>query len=157
MSRRESERLHGFVVESNRIEGIDRPPMQSEMDAHAAFLALRTITVDALAGFVHAVAGASLRCYEGMNVRVGPHLPPPGGPAITVQLRAILADANDGVDPYEVHVAYETLHPFNDGNGRSGRALWAWQMLRDGRDPFALPFLHRWYYDSLDAERRAHA
>jgi len=40
-----------------------------------------------------------------------------------------------------------------DGNGRTGRAIWAWQMQRLGRDPFALPFLHRFYYQTLEAIR----
>jgi len=40
-----------------------------------------------------------------------------------------------------------------DGNGRSGRAIWAWQMLGDEQDPFAIPFLHRFYYQTLDASR----
>ena len=49
--------------------------------------------------------------------------------------------------------AYEMLHPFMDGNGRSGRALWAWMMLRLGQDPFALLFLHRFYYQTLENSR----
>jgi len=53
------------------------------------------------------------------------------------------------------HFFLDTIHPFIDGNGRSGRVLWAWQEQRAGRDPFALSFLQRWYYDSLDEGRRA--
>ncbi len=47
-------------------------------------------------------------------------------------------------------VRYELLHPFSVGNGRSGRTLWAWCMLRRGDDPFTLPFLHRFYYQTLE-------
>lgn len=146
-----------FVQESNRIEGIDPPPHLHEIQAHERFLAVERVTVVDLEEFVAVVAGNDkvLRRREGQNVRVGPHLPPPGGPDIEAKLRTLLAVANGGADPYAVHVEYETLHPFMDGNGRSGRVLWAWQMLQQGRDPFVLGFLHRWYYDSLDAGRRA--
>jgi hypothetical protein len=148
------EKLLRFVRESNAIEGILRPPTRTELDAHAAFLPLRTVTVADVESFVAHVADRPLRRERGQDVHVGSHRPPPGGEAIERQLSAILADAHTGhVTPYEVHVAYETLHPFMDGNGRSGRVLWAWQMLRDGQDPFALAFLHRFYYQALDGER----
>lgn len=56
--------------------------------------------------------------------------------------------------PMRAHVEYETLHPFMDGNGRSGRVLWAWQMRRDGRDPLQLGFLHAFYYQALNGLQR---
>lgn len=146
--------LRRFVVESNRIEGIERPPTEAEISAHAAFMSLRRVTVKDLEGFVAMVAGRPLRRALGQNVRVGSHLPPPGGPEIERRLEHILAIVNTrSGDPYAVHVSYELLHPFLDGNGRSGRVLWAWHMSQIGRDPFSLPFLHRFYYQALDAAR----
>ena len=54
--------------------------------------------------------------------------------------------------PYDIHRRYETLHPFMDGNGRSGRILWAWQMIHhDIRPGLSLGFLHAFYYQTLDA------
>jgi hypothetical protein len=151
----EAVRRHTFIVESNRIEGIDRPPTKGEVEAHRKLWDLDYIDVTALKEFVANVAARPLRSSTGMDVRVGPHIPPPGGPEIERELDSILRVANSGAwSPYDVHVAYETLHPFMDGNGRSGRALWAWQMLDSGHDPFALPFLHRWYYQSLDGGQR---
>lgn len=145
--------LSAFVVESNRIEGLAHGAHQHEVDAHIVLLSLKRITVADMEGFVHVVAGAGLRRSVGQNVRVGPHYPPPGGPAIEVELDRILAGAHRGATAYTTHTLYEALHPFMDGNGRSGRALWAWQMFRAGHDPFSLGFLHRWYYDSLEAGR----
>lgn len=144
--------MESFVAESNRIEGIHRVT-QYERDAHARLWAIREIAVPDMEDFVREVAAAPLRDRAGMNVRVGNHRPVVGGPEMRVVLRSILDHAQVS-SPFETHVEYETLHPFMDGNGRSGRALWAWQMQRLGRDPFALGFLHTFYYQALDAQRR---
>lgn len=146
--------LHDFVAESNRIEGITRPPTDEEIAAHAAFVSLQRIRVADLVGFVETVAGAQPRFREGMNVRVGNHLPEPGGEGIRKGLLRILQSPSISPGgPWITHVAYERLHPFMDGNGRSGRALWAWMRLREDRDPFVLGFLHSAYYEALDSPR----
>lgn len=143
-----------FVRESNLIEGILREPTAGEIAAHKLFLGLGCVTVADVERFVSTVAGVEdgLRDRPGMNVRVGAHFPMPGGPQVRNALQALL-DGLDDLSPFEAHLAYETLHPFMDGNGRSGRVLWAWMMRDLGLDAFRLPFLHRWYYQSLDAQR----
>lgn len=151
-------RLYDFVAESNRIEGILRPPRAYEIASHDGLLRLDLMRVRDLEEFVREIAARPLRRSAGQNVIVGSHRPPPGGPAIESALEAILRNAHEGTaTPYQTHVAYERLHPFLDGNGRSGRALWAWHMLRVGQSPFDLLFLHRFYYQALNelAERRA--
>jgi hypothetical protein len=149
--------LLDFVRESNRIEGIHREPHPSEVQVHERFLALAEITTADLGQFVGVVAGVPLRDCYGRDVRVGAHFPPPGGPEIREELDKLLAEINAGLyeSPWAAHVRYEKLHPFMDGNGRSGRVLWAWQMRHEGHDPFALPFLHRFYYQTLDASGSA--
>jgi len=144
-----------FVRESNRIENIHRAVTREERAAHEALWALPSISVEDLEQFVTLVAGAELRRSPGMDVRVGSHIPLAGGPWIEERLKTLLGVMHaDQFSPYETHVMYETLHPFMDGNGRSGRALWAWQMTRLGGRPFDLGFLHTFYYQALDASRR---
>ena len=146
--------LWNFVKESNHIEGIDREPYGYEVQAHERLLAVPQLLATDLVEFVHDVAKASLRLKLGMNVRIGNHIPPPGGPDIIDDLQEILRDVNNNNDsPFNLHCRYEALHPFMDGNGRSGRAVWAWHMQRNGADPFAIGFLHRWYYQSLSGPR----
>ena len=139
--------LTRFVRESNAIEGILRDPTDAEIEAHIRFLECDPLDIPALERFVNVVQpGAALRRRAGMNVRVGRHMPPPGGPEIAEELVDILSW--DGATPWERHVAYETLHPFMDGNGRSGRALWLLDM--GGIENAPLGFLHHAYYQALE-------
>lgn len=133
-----------FVKESNRIENIVRDPTHIEIEAHKSFLETSVMTVEILEKFVDQIApGIKLRDKRGMDVRIGTHYPPSGGPEIREQLTALLKAMPE---PYVLHHYYERLHPFLDGNGRSGRALWLWQW--HGICP--LGFLRTFYYQSLD-------
>lgn len=152
--------LEKFISESNRIEGIIRSPTTAEIEAVQAFLELPAIEIPHLEELVRTVTrspqgggpGHRLRNQPGLDVRVGDHIAPRGGPDIVTELLALLATVNDAWgDPYTNHKAYEYLHPFTDGNGRSGRVLWLWNMKKVGRlnEVMALGFLHLWYYESL--------
>lgn len=150
------EKLIPFITESNLIEGIIRTPTNIEITAHQVLLETKFLSVGLLREFVQLVAGAPLRNRPGMDVRVGNHLPPRGGPEIESMLKSVLERADLETSPYTVHQAYENLHPFMDGNGRSGRAIWLWQMTNQVRDSYVLErkFLHTWYYQSLSAARQ---
>ena len=144
--------LEQFVKDSWEIEGLY--PYQKELDIfighHVDFLELEAVTVHDITCLVADFTGGPLllRDKEGMNVMVGEHRPPKGGPAIKWRLAEILKESFQDNDKraYRTHCQFEKLHPFMDGNGRAGRALWLWSMGEYGLD---LPFLHRWYYQSL--------
>ena len=146
--------VFSFVAESNRIEGINRDPTPDEVNIVRAFLNPTKINVGDLIMAVDVFEpGAKLRDKKGMDVRVGNHIAPPGGPTIKPNLTHIVHIAHGLESPHAVHCDYEHLHPFTDGNGRSGRLLWLWMMVkRDGVMP-PLGFLHQWYYQSLESYR----
>ncbi len=137
-----------FITESNMIEGIHREPTSCEVEAHLKFMELEGVAIPDLEEFVSVYQpDARLRNQLGMNVRVGNHVPPAGGPEIYGQLAVRLEFLLENT-PYQNHMYYEKLHPFTDCNGRSGRMLWMWQFAR--MDELPLGFLHTWYYQSLD-------
>ena len=145
--------IRRFIEESNSIEGIRRTATIEEIDAFQRFQTLEKLTVDELIAFVNVYQpGARLRLADEF-VMVGEHTPPTGGMNILYELDYILRRVNSGnMTPYQAHVAYETLHPFTDCNGRSGRAIWYWMMTRDG-GTIELDFLHEFYYQALRASR----
>lgn len=144
--------LTEFIAESNRIEGISGAP---NTEPSYAFLSLDEPSLEDLCTFVRGEAGAELRIEANINVIVGNHRPPPGGPEIAIELSKLIQQAIDNdATPYDIHRRYETLHPFMDGNGRSGRILWGWQMLEHNISPgVKLGFLHTYYYQSLGARQ----
>ncbi len=142
----DEQRLRAFIRESNHIEGIEREPTDEEVTYARGFLTLGWIAPEHLSTAVDVFEpGARLRDTVGMDVRVGNHIAPRGGPGIRTRLENLLTHM-DNHSPYEIHLAYQILHPFTDGNGRSGRLLWLWQM--KGLAP--LGFLHHFYYQSLE-------
>jgi Fic family protein len=141
-----------FIRESNRIEGIVRDPTLEEVAEHKRFMSLKRVAVKDMEQFVKVYQpNARLRDKKGWDVRVGGHVAPPGGKRIRDDLQLIIDRANMPClsTPFETHLAYEHLHPFTDGNGRSGRMLWLWQMRSA-----PLGFLHTFYYQTLANQQK---
>ena len=111
---------------------------------------LKNLSVSEIENYVRIYQpNARLRSMRGLNVIVGAHTPPAGGKLILAHLRALVTDINAArVGAWDAHLRYETLHPFTDGNGRSGRAIWYLQMRNSPLSD--LGFLHAFYYQTLN-------
>jgi len=106
--------------------------------------------------------------YRTISVRVGRHVPPPPDKVSGYMFELLEWWNNDApklspvLSSAILHYRFEAIHPFADGNGRTGRALALWELYRRGFDThhiFAVDE-HYWedrplYYASLDAVRKS--
>ena len=102
--------------------------------------------------------------YRRCNVRVGRYYPP-HYLSIGEQMHRLckfLKKVQDGVNNHVspiIHAAithywFEKIHPFADGNGRTGRVLMNLILLWHGYPPCIIEVEKRWsYYDSLGTDR----
>ncbi len=106
--------------------------------------------------------------YRSMAVRVGNYIPPP--PADVSGLMFELLDwwnkSSTELSPVLssaiIHYRFEAIHPFADGNGRTGRALSLWELYRRGFDTHHIFSVDEYYwedraryYRELEAVRHA--
>ncbi len=92
---------------------------------------------------------------EGEYVRVGSHIAP-APKEINERLGKMLSDYNATSHENiikriaQLHLAFEYTHPFNDGNGRIGRAINNYLLIREGFVPINIKFIDRKkYYEAF--------
>lgn len=105
--------------------------------------------------------------YRTIGVRVGNHFPP--NPAdVSPLMFELLTWWNDEAPKLSpilssaiLHYRFEDIHPFADGNGRTGRALSLWELYRRGFDTHHIFSVDEYYwedrpgyYAALDQVRR---
>jgi Fic family protein len=105
--------------------------------------------------------------YRSIAVRVGDYVPPPPGDVsgLMFELLQWWNERSKELSPVLssaiVHYRFESIHPFADGNGRTGRALALWELYRRGFDTHHIFSVDEYYwedrpryYAALDAVRR---
>lgn len=147
--------LRDFIQESLNIEDIWREPTSEELVVTWKFTQKDSLKIDDLIELVSVYQpDAVLRTTKNLQVWIGGRKAHEGGLALLGKLGNLLDQCSRRTpnhwnsDPWLVHNEYEWLHHFTDGNGRSGRALWANLMYHQGYD-FKYKFLQMYYYQTL--------
>lgn len=123
---------------------------------------------------IHSLLGADdvldrgpVGAYRDYGVRVGNHIPP-HAKDVPHYMRELLQWLNQDAAQWPavissaiLHFRFEFIHPFGDGNGRTGRILAAWELYRrsfDNQHIFAMDetlWDHRpRYYDALNQTQK---
>ena len=105
--------------------------------------------------------------YRTIAVRVGRHAPPPPQKVSGLMFELLewwnkqAGELSPVLSSAIVHYRFETIHPFADGNGRTGRALALWELYRRGFDTHHIFSVDEYYwedrpryYAALEAVRR---
>lgn len=89
--------------------------------------------------------------YRKVPVRVGGHTPT-DALNVPIEMRALIQKYNEKNDTHLIekiakfHLEFETIHPFIDGNGRTGRLLLNFELMRNGYPPINIKFEDRERY-----------
>lgn len=99
--------------------------------------------------------------YRSFGVRVGPHVAPRPEEveALMTDLLAWWNEQAQEVSPVLssaiLHFRFEDIHPFADGNGRTGRAMALWELYRRGFDTYHIFSTDEFYWEDRPRYYRA--
>lgn len=99
--------------------------------------------------------------YRTIAVRVGKHVPPAAA-HVSPHMFELLewwnkqaAELSPVLSSAILHYQFEWIHPFADGNGRTGRALAQWELYRRGFDSHHIFSVDEYYWEDRPAYYRA--
>lgn len=145
-----------WIRESNLIEDVDDP--EEDLRSYGAWEWLTGD--DPPSPSVSTILELHRRIMKHLNLRIAGKLrrvavyvggrtcPPPE--SVPMLLSQWISYENDAAFTETLiqaaHVWFEQIHPFEDGNGRTGRMLMNWQRVRNGFEPLCIEAAHRGKY-----------
>lgn len=149
--------MREHIRQSNLIEGVDNPHEDRQSMIAWEFLMLEPcITYDVLMDLHDLIMKYQLPkknrgVYRTVSVQVGGRICPE--PFLAQQMCHNLLYAMQyhlrTLSPIDTHVRFELIHPFIDGNGRTGRMLLWWHEIMNGEQPTLFTFEDREKYYNL--------
>ena len=95
--------------------------------------------------------------YRSISVRVGQYSPPPADEVSGLMAELLRWWNTDSkkhspvISSAILHYRFEAIHPFADGNGRTGRALALWELYRRGFDTHHIFSVDEYYWEDRPA------
>lgn len=142
-----------FIHQSNLIEDINDP--QEDEQSYIAWLIINGEPKKLTHGIICKVqkvitlhderlspgSRGYYRDLIGYEVQVGGYIAPSARMVPHLMDNWILdyADPTKDFDPKLAHIRFEAIHPFADGNGRTGRMVLNWHRLRKGMPLLIIP------------------
>jgi len=134
-----SDKIKKFIHESNKIERVYSE--EADEEAYRAWKFLENfneLTISRILE-IHRLIMKTLNPkiagkFRNCSVRVGRWLAPNPG-SVRRLIFQWLETCNDVKTEEEIkksHIAFEKIHPFEDGNGRVGRIIYNWQRVKAG-------------------------
>ncbi len=99
--------------------------------------------------------------YRTIAVRVGRHVPPAAVDVSGLMFELLewwntrATELSPVLSSAILHYQFEWIHPFADGNGRTGRALALWELYRRGYDSHHIFSVDEYYWEDRPAYYRA--
>lgn len=99
--------------------------------------------------------------YRTIQVRVGRHCPPAAADVSGLMFELLewwnkkAPELSPVLSSSILHYQFEWIHPFADGNGRTGRALALWELYRRGFDSHHIFSVDEYYWEDRPAYYRA--
>lgn len=141
-----------WIRESNLIEGVDDP--KEDRRSYMAWLWFKKqpLTLKTILRLQKKIMWVHLDCrrdqrgkWRRVNVRVGSRVCPDYAEIHWLMEKWINKWADSPMIK-ETHVEFEKIHPFVDGNGRTGRMIMNWQRDQAGLEPLCIKASERWEY-----------
>ncbi len=131
------------------VEYIEKGAKEKELDSDMILFLHKML----ISNIQDDIAGRFRR--DGEYVRVGKYIAP-ASEEIPGKLQKMLAEYNGATHEgiikriARLHLSFENLHPFNDGNGRIGRVINNYLLIREGFVPINIKFIERLkYYEAF--------
>lgn len=99
--------------------------------------------------------------YRKIAVRVGRHVPPAAADVSGLMFELLewwnkkAGELSPVLSSAILHYQFEWIHPFADGNGRTGRALGLWELYRRGFDSHHIFSVDEYYWEDRPAYYKA--
>lgn len=141
------------IRQSNLIEGVDDPAQdQKSLEAWNYLIQRKTLTEDLILT-VHRMVmedllpARNVGSYRHVWVRVGNRIcPDPHEVPYLMREFVTTMEQPTKFEPRRMHVRFEKIHPFVDGNGRVGRLLMWWHQLQLNEEPLLVEYENRLDY-----------